>query len=71
MTQDGRTPLFIATQEGHLEVAQVLLAAGANTEAKDKVRGGGGVRQCGCEGCSVHERVVCCSPGVTADDGFW
>ena len=36
--QDGATPLWIAAQEGQEEVAQVLLKAGANTEAKDKVR---------------------------------
>ena len=70
--QNGHTPLYIAVWKGHLEVAQLLLDAGANKEAKDKVRGGrGDGRRCGCEGWSVHERVVCCSLGVTADDGFW
>ena len=38
--QDGHTPLFIAAREGHLEVAQILLDAGANKQAKVKVRGG-------------------------------
>ena len=43
----------------------MLLDAGANTEAKDKVRKGVGGgegengRRGGCEGCSVNERVVC------------
>ena len=36
--QDGATPLWIAAQEGQEEVAQVLLKAGANREAKNKVR---------------------------------
>ena len=36
--QDGATPLWIAAQGGKQAVAQVLLEAGANTKAKDKVR---------------------------------
>ena len=35
------TPLIAASSAGHLEVVQALLAAGADREAKDKVRGGG------------------------------
>ena len=34
---DGATPLFIASQEGQLEVVSALLAAGANKDAA-KVR---------------------------------
>ena len=36
--QDGRTPLIMAAFVGDMEVAQVLLKAGANKEAKDEVR---------------------------------
>lgn len=36
--QDGRTPLFVASYTGRPEVVQVLLAAGANKDVKDKVR---------------------------------
>ena len=55
----------------------MLLVAGANLEAKDEVRGGGPLgplgssssqyrgdgRRCGCGGCSMHRRVVCCFTG--------
>ena len=40
--QYGRTPLFMAAWKGKVAVAQVLLGAGANKEAKDTVRGGEG-----------------------------
>ena len=40
--QNGRTPLIIAAWKGKAAVAQVLLGAGANKEAKDTVRGGEG-----------------------------
>ena len=33
--RQGQTPLIIATYNGHLEVMQVLVAAGADLEAKD------------------------------------
>jgi ankyrin repeat protein len=36
--QDGATPLYIASQEGQVEVVWALLAKGADVEAKDKVR---------------------------------
>ena len=42
--QNGRTPLIVATQQGKKVVAQVLLEARANIEARNKVRtkmGGG------------------------------
>ena len=39
--QNGFTPLYLAARCGLLAVAQMLLEAGANPVAKDKVRGGG------------------------------
>ena len=36
--QDGHTPLWIAAFRGNEAVEQVLLQAGADTEATDKVR---------------------------------
>jgi hypothetical protein len=35
--QDGITPLYFASKEGHLAVAEALLAKGADVEAKDNV----------------------------------
>jgi hypothetical protein len=40
--QYGNTPLILAAWNGRLEVVQELLAKGADIEAKNKVRGGGG-----------------------------
>ena len=40
--QNGRTPLFIAAWEGHLEVVQALAKAGADKDAPDEVREGRG-----------------------------
>jgi ankyrin repeat protein len=35
--QYGRTPLYVASKNGHLEVVGVLLAKGADMEAKTEV----------------------------------
>ena len=39
LSQFGKTPLISSSEMGELEVVKELLAAGANTEAKDKVGG--------------------------------
>ena len=49
------TPLIMASEQGHLEVVQTLLAAGANKEAKDVV--GGGATSGTETGCRVHETL--------------
>ncbi|EAX87669.1 sex-determining protein, putative [Trichomonas vaginalis G3] len=36
MKSNGETPLFIASQKGHLEVVEYLISIGANKEAKNK-----------------------------------
>lgn len=36
-TTDGKTPLIVAVDEGHLEAAQLLLDRGADIEAKTNV----------------------------------
>ena len=40
--QAGMTSLHVAAGEGHVAVVEQLLAAGANKEAKNMVRVGGG-----------------------------
>ena len=40
--QDGETPLHLAAHRGRVAVVEQLLAAGADVEAKDTVRGQGG-----------------------------
>ena len=42
LVQDDATPLHAAAQEGQLPVAQLLLKAGADIEAKDNVSWRGG-----------------------------
>jgi ankyrin repeat protein len=37
-TQDGETALIMAAGEGHADCARLLLDAGADTRAKDRVR---------------------------------
>ena len=42
LLQSGWTGLHWAADYGHTEVVSLLLGAGANKEARDKVGGGGG-----------------------------
>ena len=65
--QHGWTPLFLAAQQGNEVVTQMLVVAGANTEAKDEVRaeregaGGGGrvtIRGCSLVSCLGSVRLI-------------
>lgn len=38
MLQDGQTALYIAAEEGHAQVAELLLSSGADMNHQDKVR---------------------------------
>jgi len=40
--QNGATPLYVAAHNGHLEVAQLLVQAGADKDAPNSVREGRG-----------------------------
>ena len=37
MGQDGDTPLHIAAENGHTEIASLLIGSGADIHSKDKV----------------------------------
>ena len=54
--QEGATPLHAAAGGGHTAVVELLLAAGADKEAQDEVRGGG-VVECGYEGKRGHRQL--------------
>ena len=44
--QDGHTPLILAAENGHTEIAALLLEKGADKDAKNEV---GHRRRCPCE----------------------
>ena len=43
----GSSPLWIASQEGHMDVAEALLAAGASVNVRNTVRGVGSMPSIG------------------------
>ena len=63
--QDGKMPLMLALDKGHEAIVGALLAAGANTEAKDEVKGGGGHDESGAVWCGSYgfrfERNCACT----------
>jgi hypothetical protein len=63
MPQSGTTPLHMAAEEGHAAVVGALLAAKADKEAKDQVRGGGMQGESGAGRCGMGSRPMC-GPGV-------
>ena len=48
LSQDEWTPLHVACQEGHYQVAELLLQAGASVKLETKVRWGVG-QDCVCD----------------------
>ena len=52
--QNGRTPLHLAAEEGHAAVVGALLAAEADKDAKDEVRGGRVQGESGAVRCGSH-----------------
>ena len=57
LSQDGFAPLHVASQEGHYQVAELLLQAGASVEQETKVRWGvGQVCVCDTEQCTYTIR---------------
>ena len=59
--QDGRTPLYMACYEGHMEVVKLLLAhsdVNVNTVNQVRRRGGAGREREGMEELGAHQRAA-------------